>query len=157
MNFKVPCGSMMTTPLDPGSSFVGQILVLIFFLRNDDGLDWMVLFREHRWTPSPGSPVEVAISARESGEQLRDERAVNIGQPEVASGVAIRQLFVIEAEQVQDGGVQVVHVDRVFDRGKAELIGGAVDMARTDTAPGHPDGEAVVVVIAAPVGLVGAP
>ena len=35
------------------------------------------------------------------------------------------------------------------DRLKAELVGGAVDLASFDSAAGHPDGEAPVVVVAA--------
>ena len=40
-------------------------------------------------------------------------------------------------------------MDRLFDRLVAELVGRPVDMAALDPAAGHPDGEAVVVVVAA--------
>jgi hypothetical protein len=42
------------------------------------------------------------------------------------------QARVVEAEQVQDGGVQVVDVDDVVDRVVAVLIGRAVDDAALD-------------------------
>src|SRR3954454_6411820 len=39
--------------------------------------------------------------------------------------------------------------DLVLDGLEAELVGGAVDVAALDAAAGHPDGETVVVVVAA--------
>ena len=55
---------------------------------------------------------------------------VDVGQAEVAAAVAVRQLLVVEAHQVQDRRVQVVDVDAVLDRVEAELVGRAVDHAR---------------------------
>jgi hypothetical protein len=37
--------------------------------------------------------------------------AVDVGQAEVAAGVAVGELEMVEAEQVEDGGVEVVEVD----------------------------------------------
>ena len=51
---------------------------------------------------------------------------MHVGQAEVAAGVAVGQLGVIEAQQVQHGGVQVVEVDFVFDGVVAVVIGLAV-------------------------------
>jgi len=50
---------------------------------------------------------------------------VHIGQPEIAAGVAVGELLVVEPEQVQDRRVQVVDVDRVLDRLEPELVGRA--------------------------------
>ena len=61
-----------------------------------------------------------------SGDQVVDDAAVDVGQAEVAAGVAVGELRVVEAEQVQDGGVQVVDVDRVLDGLEAEFVGRAV-------------------------------
>jgi hypothetical protein len=36
--------------------------------------------------------------------------AMHIREAEVAAGPAVGELFVVEAEQVQDGGVEVVHM-----------------------------------------------
>jgi hypothetical protein len=55
---------------------------------------------------------------------------------------------VVETQQVQDRGVQVVDVDRILHSAEAELVGGAVDLSALDAAAGHPDREAVGVVIA---------
>ena len=84
-----------------------------------------------------------------SGDQFVDDVAVHVGQAEVAAGVAVGELLVVEAQQVQDRGVQVVDVDRVLDGLEAELVGRAVDVAALDAAAGQPHGEAVVVVVAA--------
>jgi hypothetical protein len=51
---------------------------------------------------------------------------VNVRQTEVPTRVAVSELFVIEAEEVQNGGMQVVHVDLVLHRGESKLIGAAV-------------------------------
>ena len=51
-----------------------------------------------------------------------DYAAVDVGQAEVATGVAVGQLFVIHAENVQKGRVQVVHVDRSFHRCVADFV-----------------------------------
>jgi len=40
--------------------------------------------------------------------------AIDIREAEVAAGVAVGELFVIKAELMQDGGVQIVDVDFVF-------------------------------------------
>ncbi len=55
----------------------------------------------------------------------------------------------VESEQMQDGGMEVVHMDFVFGDLKPDVIGGAVDMAAFDAAACHPDGEPVVVMIPA--------
>ena len=46
----------------------------------------------------------------------------HVGQPEVAAVEAIGELGVVEAEQVQDGRVQVVDADAVFDGLVAEVV-----------------------------------
>ena len=41
---------------------------------------------------------------------------MDIGQAEVTALDFIGQLLVVQAKQMQDGGVQVVNVNRVLDR-----------------------------------------
>ena len=82
-------------------------------------------------------------------DQLVDDVAFDVGQAEIAAGVAVRELLVVEAHEMQDRGVQVVDVDAVFDGFEAELVGRAVDVSAADAAAGHPHREAVVVVVAA--------
>ena len=54
------------------------------------------------------------------------DAAVDVGEAEVAARVAVGQLLVVDAEQMQNGRVQVVDVDAVFDGVHAELVGRAV-------------------------------
>ena len=74
---------------------------------------------------------------------------MHIGQTKIAPRVAIGQALVVEAQEMQDGGVQIVNVDRLLDCREAELIGGAVDVAAAHAAAGQEHGEAVVIMIAA--------
>src|SRR5262249_59006662 len=74
---------------------------------------------------------------------------MDVGQAEVAAGVAVGELFVIESEEVKYCGVQVVHMDLLLDGLETQVVGCAVDVASLDAAAGHPHGEAVVVMVAA--------
>ena len=74
---------------------------------------------------------------------------MHVGQTKIAAGVAVGQLLVIEAQQVQDRRVQVVDVNAALDRVPAKLVGGSVDVARFDAAASEAHREAVVIVIAA--------
>ena len=57
-------------------------------------------------------------------------RSLDIGQAEIAAGVAVGQPFVVEAQQVQHRRVQVVDVDLVLGGVVAVVVGGAVAEAR---------------------------
>ena len=50
--------------------------------------------------------------------------SVHIGQSEIAALIAPGQLFVVQAQQVQHGGLQVVDVYGSFGDVHAEVIGG---------------------------------
>src|SRR5262245_12340026 len=63
---------------------------------------------------------------------------MHIRQPEISPGIPMRQLLVIEAEQMQESGVQVVDVDLVLHRLEAEVVGSPVGMAAADAAAGQP-------------------
>lgn len=52
--------------------------------------------------------------------------AVDVGETEVAAGVVVGELFVIESHEVEDGGVEVVDVGLVFDGLVAVFVGGSV-------------------------------
>jgi len=53
----------------------------------------------------------------------------------------------VEAELVEEGGVEVGDVVGVLDGVEADLVGGAVGDAAPDAAAGHPDAEAVGMVV----------
>src|SRR5688500_14999688 len=58
-----------------------------------------------------GPPLWRWQSQSNSREDLSDHFPRHVGQAEIAAAVAIRQLGVVDAQQVQDRGVDVVHVD----------------------------------------------
>ena len=74
--------------------------------------------------------------------------AVDVGEAEVAAGVVVGEAFVIEAEEVEDGGLEVVDVDFVLSDMEAEVIGLAVGSG-FDAAASHEGGEGLGVVVAA--------
>src|SRR5579871_6880240 len=105
-------------------------------------------FRFHFWSVAAcRTPKKRSSAGRWSGDKAGNDVAVDVGEAEVATGVAVGQLRVVEAEQAQDRGVQVVDVDRILHRLEAELVGGAVDLAALDAPAGHPHCKAVVVVV----------
>ena len=59
---------------------------------------------------------------RSSYQNLLHDVACNISQAVVAAGVAVGEAFVIEAQEVQHCGVQVVGVDGSFDGQDAVLV-----------------------------------
>ena len=60
----------------------------------------------------------------------------------------------VDAEEMQDGGVQVMHVHGILGHIVAEVVGLAVTGAGLHAAAGHPHGEATRVVVAAGFGAV---
>ena len=54
----------------------------------------------------------------------------------------------VDAEEMQDGGVQVMHMHGIFGHVVAEVVGLAVTGAGLHAAAGHPHGEATRVVVA---------
>ena len=84
-----------------------------------------------------------------SGEDAVHHLAVHVGEAHVAAAEAVGQPLVVDAQQVQHRGVQVVDVDLVLHRPEAVVVGGAVDLAAAHAAARQPHGEAVGVVVAA--------
>src|SRR4051794_22774484 len=96
----------------------------------------------------------VATGLDGSGEQFLDDAGrLDAGQALVEALVPHREALVVEAEQLEDGGVEVADVDGVLDDVVAEVVRLAVDRAALDAAAGHPHGEAARVMVAAVVGL----
>ena len=84
-----------------------------------------------------------------SGEDPADDLAEDIGETVVAALGTIGESGVIDPEEFEHGGVDVVDVDGVFDWFVAEFVGGAPLGAALDAAAGHPDGVGEHVVVAA--------
>ena len=77
------------------------------------------------------------------------EQVEGMYKAEVAALKAVRQSRMVDPHQVEDRGVEVVDGDGILDHAVAQVVGGPVGDAPLDPAAGHPDGEAVVIVIAA--------
>src|SRR5687767_5058966 len=84
-----------------------------------------------------------------SCEQLRDDFARDIGETKIAALEAVGQARVVEAEEMQDGCVEVVDVDRIFYDVPADVVGLADDLPAFHAAAGHPEAERKRVMIAA--------
>src|SRR5688572_23923093 len=63
---------------------------------------------------------------------------MHIGEPVVAAAEAVGEPRVIEAEQVENRGVKVVHVDLVFSHRRAEIIRRAVSQTALYASAGEP-------------------
>src|ERR1051325_5077984 len=80
--------------------------------------------------------------------QLFHKLAADVRQPKVAALETVGQFGGIEAEQVQQGGVQVMNGNLVPRRVETKRVGLAEGDAGPHTAAGQPHGKAIRVVIA---------
>ena len=71
-----------------------------------------------------------ARACRPSGQDVANDFAADVSEAKIAALEAIGQPRVVEPEQVQDGGLQVVGMNRLVDRRPAELVGRAIGEAR---------------------------
>ena len=83
------------------------------------------------------------------GHDVFDHFAIDIGQPEVATSVSVGQTFVVDAEEVEDGGVEIVEVDFALDSTIAVFVGRSTGDATFYSSTGKEGGETVGVVTAA--------
>src|SRR4051812_38463690 len=75
---------------------------------------------------------------RHSSQQLVTNPPLVDRGPFGAALMAIDQLGVVDAQAVEDRGVDVVDVQAVFDGVEADLVGPADHGAGLDAAAGHP-------------------
>src|SRR5579883_3023826 len=73
-----------------------------------------------------------------SQEDLADDAAVDVGQAAVDAVVAEGQSGVVDPQQVQRGGVEVVAVGRVLDGPVRPLVAGPARDAPLNAAAGQP-------------------
>src|SRR5882762_1754668 len=83
-----------------------------------------------------------------SRDELLDDFTMDVGQSEIAALEAIAELRMIEAEQVEDGSMQIVDVDLILRGVEAKIIGLAQRESCFDATAGQPIGEAIGVMIA---------
>ncbi len=74
---------------------------------------------------------------------------MHVGQTEVSTLEAVRELCVIEAEQVEDGRVEVVDVDAVGHGVETQFVGFTQSHPRLDPTAGQPHGKGIGVVVSA--------
>jgi hypothetical protein len=48
--------------------------------------------------------------------------AVHVGQPEIPASISIREALVVKTEQVQDRGMQIVHMHTILDGSETEFV-----------------------------------
>ncbi len=75
--------------------------------------------------------------------------AVDVGEAVVAALEAVGELLVVEAEEVEDGGLEVVDVDGVLGRTESEFVAFAVHLAALHATAGQEHRIAVGEVVAA--------
>ena len=68
------------------------------------------------------TPQAVIEQAANSRKDRSNEIPMHVGEPEVAPLELVGELLVIEAEQVQNGRLQIVNVHRIVGNVEAELI-----------------------------------
>src|SRR4051812_6012622 len=86
---------------------------------------------------------------RGSGQQGFDHLTLHVREPIVPPPEKVSKLLVIEAEQVQQRGIQVVHMHAIDDGLITHLIRLAIAQARLCAATGQPDGETIGTVVTA--------
>ena len=72
------------------------------------------------------------------GDDVVDHVSVDIGESHISAAKAEGGAFVIEAEEVKHGGVEVMNFEFVFDDVVAECVGGSVSVASFDASASHP-------------------
>lgn len=72
---------------------------------------------------------------------------MHVGEAHVATAEAEGESFMIKAELVQDRGVDIVDVDRLFDGTHPHFVGRAESYTTSDAAAGHPNSIATDVMI----------
>ena len=68
-----------------------------------------------------------------SSQDILHDIPKHVGQPIVAPAVAVGQPRMVQPKQVQDRGVEIVHVDPVFCDRRADVVGRSVREAAFDS------------------------
>src|ERR1041385_4323659 len=84
-----------------------------------------------------------------SGDYRPHDAAGDVSEPKIASVITVGQFLVIEAEQMQQGGVKIIDANLINRRFMADFVSGTVVNAGFYATACQPDGIGVRVVIAA--------
>ena len=63
---------------------------------------------------------------------------MHVREPEVAAGMAVGKMLVVNAQQVQHGGMQVMGVGSIFYSQDSMLVGFPMNNSTLHTATCHP-------------------
>lgn len=88
-----------------------------------------------------------------SGEHFLEDDSVDIGEPHIAAAESVGKASVVDAQQMEHGGMEVVNFCFVCDGFVAKFVGGTVNGAAFDTPASHPHGKAKWVMIASVTSL----
>lgn len=75
---------------------------------------------------------------------------LHVGQAKVAALRAEGQAFVVDAHLMEDGRVQIVDVDRIFNSVVTEFVRPTVGQSRFHPTSGEPHGEGMGMMISSP-------
>ena len=81
-------------------------------------------------------------------QQLLYDVAMYVGQPTVGAVVVVGDVLMIEPEEVEHGGVEIVGRGDLVNRSTTKVVRCAVTNATFDSGPQHPASEGVGVVVA---------
>src|SRR5262249_2305079 len=93
----------------------------------------------------------VADPRRLSRENFANDVTADIGEPELPALEEIRQLLVIDPEEMQDGCLEVVNMGSTFHDIKTIVVRTSMHVSRLDTAATHPKRKDTAMMIAAVV------
>ena len=88
-----------------------------------------------------------------SCDDVAGDISVNVREPEVTAHVGIGQACVVQTQQMQHGGVQVVDVHPVGDRLEPEVVGRPVGQSAAGAAAGVGAGAAAILASAGSLAL----
>ena len=74
---------------------------------------------------------------RQLCEPVPDHLPTHIGKAEIAALETVGQLFMLQSETMEHGGVEVVDVDRFVLDTPSKLVTPSVNLPTLEAAPGH--------------------
>ncbi len=77
-----------------------------------------------------------------------DDMSADVGEAETAALVFVNELLVVDAHEVHERGLEVMHMYGVFDDVVAEVVGLAIAEAGFYACSGHPHAETAWVMVA---------
>jgi len=73
-----------------------------------------------------GVVIPIWVGDRQLGDDLVDHFAGDVGEAEVPAVVTVGELLVVDAEEVENGGMKIVHAYFVHGGFETNLVGRAV-------------------------------